>query len=457
MAPGLAKVAPDLPKDGLRAVLGFLGDDWDWKTVGRASLVSKTWKTTIAAMESSIWQAALRARWHGYRASRVAGPHVVDAEALATCKSIAGLVVAPRRVHDDSVTDPGGTIDARDDTRVVAIGGLLKRNVDVPTLASILVGVRKRKIARMNAHWARLRASGRSSARIQGEYVIDERFDGPRLEAEAALKFIEGLIKRPGVSFGGRIRIPVGKGVEWGPSCTGCKKECLGESYFYRASALDIPEGLCPECADPEFKERAVKQFLEVGKAYPPHADKFIVGGEAKELLRKILHDVCGGDEFMRMEDTASLVDFYRDHPEMQYYGIDRDMLRGVFLDPSFASDDQGLTEALREKMASWSIFTAPRGRASEMYNVSNRHNRDECPPEMPTTEFFPGIQFNGDPVGWGDIFLALEHDLDTSSDFGDLFQYPVKSIVVLAQRAGRPTWPYKPGDPGYYENDGDY
>ena len=56
MAPGLAKVAPDLPKDGLRAVLGFLGDDW--KTVGRASLVSKTWKVTIGGMESSVWQAA---------------------------------------------------------------------------------------------------------------------------------------------------------------------------------------------------------------------------------------------------------------------------------------------------------------------------------------------------------------------------------------------------------------
>ena len=56
----MAPAKPTLDKHGLRAVLGFLADDWSM--LGRASVVCKTWKTTIAAAESSVWQAALSAR-----------------------------------------------------------------------------------------------------------------------------------------------------------------------------------------------------------------------------------------------------------------------------------------------------------------------------------------------------------------------------------------------------------
>ena len=393
----MAPAKPTLDKNGLRAVLGFLADDWSM--LGRASVVCKTWKTTIAAAESSVWQAALSARWHGNRPLRVNGPVLADAEALATCKKVAGLVVAPRRVASHAVL----LRDQDKYSKAVTLSGLLKRGSGMPTLDGVLAAVREAKIAKMNAHWARMRASGYSSDRIQGEYVIDD-FEIPFLESKAAVEFLQMLVKKgKGVSFGGRLRMPKKKG--------GTKDSCA-------------------------------------------------TGAKATELLGDILHDVSlENNDLHRIHEAAKLAKVgndYRGGTKPEYYGITREVLRGVFCDDGFAASGT-LEAALRDKMSTWTFYASPDGQATEMYNVCNRSSPDECPPECPTTHFFPGIQFNGDPLGEGSLLIAFEHDLDTSSDFGPLLQYPVKSIVVLAERSGQPTHAWKPGDGGYYENTGDY
>ena len=409
----MAPAKPTLDKHGLRAVLGFLADDWSM--LGRASVVCKTWKTTIAAAESSVWQATLSARWHGQRAMRVNGPNLSDAEALATCKKVAGLVVAPRRVASHAVL----LRDQDKYSKAVTLSGLLKRGSGMPTLDGVLAAVREAKIAKMNAHWARMRASGYSSDRIQGEYVIDD-FEIPFLESKAAVEFLQMLVKKgESVSFGGRLRVPKKKG--------GTKDSCE-------------------------------------------------TGYEATGLLEDILHDVSHeNNELHRVSEAAELAgvktyfgfgdgpegDFVitlddRGRPKPTYYGITRDVLRGVFCDDGFAANGT-LEAALEDKMRTWTFFASPDGRATEMYNVCNRSSPDECPPECPTTRWFPGIQFNGDALGEGSLLIAFEHDVGASSDFGPLLQYPVKSIVVLAERAGQPTHAWKPGDGGYYENTGDY
>jgi len=460
MALGLAKVAPDLPKDGLRAVLGFLADNW--KTVGRASLVSKTWKVTIAAMESSVWQAALRARWHGYRASRVAGPHVGAAEALATCKSIAGLVVAPRRVHDDAVllrdqSCYGGPLN---DCRAVCIGGLMKSSSGL-LLHDFLVEVKEAKIKQMNAFLGRKAAIEYAHytpvfQNFGREYVIPPSLE-PFLEATAAIRFLRELAgKGNDVSVGARMRGATER-LGRGPKCDECGIECFGESYFLIEGAypdLDY-QGLCPKCADPDFKEKAILQHLERGKAMPAHQDTIMTGFEAKDLLANIAHDLLATNTFQdvfRVQNASEMDSL----STRSTYGITREVLRGVFLDDSFAPGKTNLAKELQKKMSSWSFFVSSDSFVSELCNVNQRNYPEECPPERPTTHFFPGIQFNGDPLGAGSLLIALEHDLDTSSDFGHLFQYPVKSIVVLAERAGMPTCPWKPGDGGFYEDDPD-
>lgn len=393
----MAPAKPTLDKHGLRAVLGFLADDWSM--LGRASVVCKTWKTTIAAAESSVWQAALSARWHGNRPLRVNGPVLADAEALATCKKVAGLVVAPRRVASHAVLlRSQGKYSA-----AVTLSGLLKRGSGMPTLDGVLAAVREAKIADMNAHWARLRADPTfPSAGIQGEYVIDD-FMVPYLEGKAAVEFLQMLVQKDkGVSFGGRLRMPKKKG--------GTKDSCE-------------------------------------------------TGAEATELLGDILHDVSHeNNELHRVSEAAKLAKVgtdYRGETEPKYYGITREVLRGVFCDDGFAASGT-LEDALRDKMRNWSFFSSPDGQATEMYNVSNRRDPDECPPECPTTHFFAGIQFNGDPLGEGSLLIAFEHDVGASSS-SDLLAAPIKSIVVLAERSGRPTHAWKPGDGGYYENTGDY
>jgi hypothetical protein len=177
-------------------------------------------------------------------------------------------------------------------------------------------------------------------------------------------------------------------------------------------------------------------------------------GAGIKATLSWICHDMAFDDEFhrvSRLDHNGSLVG------ETRYNGFHRETLRAALLDDGFAPDGSSFEQALAEKMKTWSFYVSTEnGAASSVYNVSNRSCPGECPPECPTAQFFPGCQFNHDPEGSGEILVCIEHDV--SGGAADLLSCPVKSFVVLAERSGNSSYPWKPGDGGFYEDgDGDY
>ena len=233
-------------------------------------------------------------------------------------------------------------------------------------------------------------------------YGVPGCYSDTGTEAQGAMRFLEELVKRPDaeVMLGGRGRWHIGK-------------DSTGSHHGFGAE-----EGYV----------------------------------STKASLAWIVHDLKNSDSFYRCTDAAELSN---DGP---YYGVTRETLRAVFCDDTFAADGD-LVKALAEKLKTWSIYVTPPGMAA--YNVDNP-SRTEPGSHGPTTQFFPGQQFNGDQVGEGSILVCLEHDVSAArsaaalsglpsdlvgevAQFTDLLASPVKSLVVLAERNGFYTVPDRP------------
>ena len=232
-------------------------------------------------------------------------------------------------------------------------------------------------------------------------YGVPGCYSDTGTEAQGAMRFLEELVKRPDaeVMLGGRGRWHIGK-------------DSTGSHHGFGAE-----EGYV----------------------------------STKASLAWIVHDLMHSDSFYRCTDAAELV-------QSPHYGVTRETLRAVFCDDAFAADGD-LVKALAEKLKTWSIYVTPPGMAA--YNVDNP-SRTEPGSHCPTTQFFPGQQFNGDQVGEGSILVCLEHDVSAArsaaalsglpsdlvgevAQFTDLLASPVKSLVVLAERNGFYTVPDRP------------
>lgn len=259
-------------------------------------------------------------------------------------------------------------------------------------------------------HVAQLREANK---RLPGRRTVPGCYTARGTEAQGAMRFLEELVKRPDaeVMLGGRGRWHIGK-------------DSTGSHHGFGAE-----EGYV----------------------------------STKASLAWIVHDLKNGDSFYRSVDAAELV-------QSPHYGVTRETLRAVFCDDAFAADGN-LVKALAEKLKTWSIYVTPPGMAA--YNVDNP-SRTEPGSHCPTTQFFPGQQFNGDQVGEGSILVCLEHDVSAArsaaalsglpsdlvgevAQFTDLLASPVKSLVVLAERNGFYTIPDTREDQDSYEDVGDY
>ena len=259
-------------------------------------------------------------------------------------------------------------------------------------------------------HVAQLREANK---RLPGRRTVPGCYTAGGTEAQGAMRFLEELVKRPDaeVMLGGRGRWHIGK-------------DSTGSHHGFGAE-----EGYV----------------------------------STKASLAWIVHDLKNGDSFYRSVDAAELV-------QSPHYGVTRETLRAVFCDDAFAADGN-LVKALAEKLKTWSIYVTPPGMAA--YNVDNP-SRTEPGSHCPTTQFFPGQQFNGDQVGEGSILVCLEHDVSAArsaaalsglpsdlvgevAQFTDLLASPVKSLVVLAERNGFYTIPDTREDQDSYEDVGDY
>ena len=260
-------------------------------------------------------------------------------------------------------------------------------------------------------HVAQLREANK---RLPGRRTVPGCYTARGTEAQGAMRFLEELVKRPDaeVILGGRGRWHIGE-------------DSTGSHHGFGAE-----EGYV----------------------------------STKASLAWIVHDLKNSDSFYRCTDAAELSN---DGP---YYGVTRETLRAVFCDDAFAADGN-LVKALAEKLKTWSIYVTPPGMAA--YNVDNP-SRTEPGSHCPTTQFFPGQQFNGDQVGEGSILVCLEHDVSAArsaaalsglpsdlvgevAQFTDLLASPVKSLVVLAERNGFYTIPDTREDQDSYEDVGDY
>jgi len=259
-------------------------------------------------------------------------------------------------------------------------------------------------------HVAQLREANK---RLPGRRTVPGCYTARGTEAQGAMRFLEELVKRPDaeVILGGRGRWHIGE-------------DSTGSHHGFGAE-----EGYV----------------------------------STKASLAWIVHDLKNGDSFYRSVDAAELV-------QSPHYGVTRETLRAVFCDDAFAADGN-LVKALAEKLKTWSIYVTPPGMAA--YNVDNP-SRTEPGSHCPTTQFFPGQQFNGDQVGEGSILVCLEHDVSAArsaaalsglpsdlvgevAQFTDLLASPVKSLVVLAERNGFYTIPDTREDQDSYEDVGDY
>ena len=133
-----------------------------------------------------------------------------------------------------------------------------------------------------------------------------------------------------------------------------------------------------------------------------------------KKCLDDIAHDLAGDDPLHRISVAAICRGVGR-------YGFDRDTLRAIFHDDAFGSGD--VAALLEAKLRTWSLYVSEDGSAGA--GMMNKRTR-----------FFAGCQCNFDPVGAGSVLIAFEHAV---SGDANLLAYPVKSVVVLAERDGRP------------------
>mmetsp|Transcript_25557 Transcript_25557/g.77027 ORF Transcript_25557/g.77027 Transcript_25557/m.77027 type:complete len:329 (+) Transcript_25557:946-1932(+) len=293
--------------------------------------------------------------------------------------STAGLIVVPRRVDPASLAlAAGGAAPRRGQFACsISMGGLVRANSGVPTVAAAYAPIRDKVAA----------------ARPRESDAFDEFYRGP-LEGQAVVKLLYDLAQRPPseIVFGGRVSV---EGEEDAMSFepTGDHSGTTFVSMVTHDLVFDWTTGTS------DFGLERVTQFERL-----PHCFRF-------------------------------------DRPEV---------LKAALLDETFAADG-AIAAAFERKMESWTFWAcAQDGQAgADMLNVSNRHSAEECPPEAPTTHFFPGINFNCDQVGDGDVLILLEHE----DGAGDILERPITSIVVLAKRSGQATKPWKPGDGGYYQN----
>ena len=304
----------------------------------------------------------------------------------AALKKMAGLIVAPRKVEPTSLELAAGGSKGDGFTCEVSVGGVVRQGSGVPTVAE-------------------------KFQEMFGERELKSWDYSPWREGEAAVQLLQDLSQRPysEVMLGARVNV-------------------AGDDHEY-----------------------------------------VLLGDEdedsGKACMSYITHDLVEAPGSFSMDGTPvrftdpvelTKTQFRRDDRTVAtrgMFGISRRVLRAVFLDDNFAPDGETLADLaapLAVKMESWSFYACPElgSAGGSMLNVSNRHHPSECPPEAPTTHFFAGLKFNGDPVGYGDVLICLEHVAGSKP----LLERPIASIVMLAQRSGRSTHPWKPGDGGYYE-----
>mmetsp|Transcript_13599 Transcript_13599/g.40512 ORF Transcript_13599/g.40512 Transcript_13599/m.40512 type:complete len:448 (-) Transcript_13599:28-1371(-) len=428
-----------LPKCGLeQVVLHHLADDWC--ALGRVGVVCKAWEGAVDGLGDNLWRSALS----GWRAAHpdVDLPDLGDDfDAVDGVRFIAGLRVVPRRVEPASVLLSGVSHRSGGSSQAVTVGGVVTGAV---SLAEHIASVDASLV------WRR-------------ENNALHVFRPEDIEGYAVVKLLQSLAAQSDdeVLFGGRYRYGCGSS---GPPCAECGARVLGEAYLVRGSE----GGFCPKCAakfPPEKFAAAVKVVIEPDAPMPAETDGTGIGDDVQKKLAMIAHDLwsdpdnsTGGSPW-RISNADQLAEtwtpsFPPNSPEQpRFYGCSREVLRGVFLDKDFAPDGEDLAACLRLKMETWTFYAMEDGQAgAHMLNVGQRYSREECPPECPTTHFYAGMQFNFDQLGDGSILIALEH----AAGAGPLVERPIKSIVVLAERKGATTYPWKPGDGGYYE-DQDY